>query len=155
MRHQEGEGVAGVDLDVHLGKAAADVEAAAVEQEVFVGVRAAGGEGKAAEDGDEDVGVPARDVLPVGQVEAAGFEGVAQFEQGAGAAHFLHGEDVGLRARMLRTPWRGGRGLGAGFAGGRDSFPRCRWRRGRFRPERAGAAQQRQQNPHSNQGVIT
>ena len=147
MGADEGEGVVGVDLDFDLGKAAADAEAASAQEETVVRVRAAGGDGELAQDGDVDVGVGAGDVFPVREIEPFGFEGVAQFEQRVGAAHFLHGEHVGFEGADalpdfgFRLGGLGGAGLG-GF--GEIAFHVVGGHAEGFRPGEPDAEQQRE-----------
>ena len=140
----EGERVVRVHLDIHLGKAAADAEAASAQQEAVV-VRAAGGDREFAEDGDVDVGVEASDVLPIREVESVGLQGVAQFQQRIGAAHLLQGEHVGFEGADALADF----GLGLGGLGGAGLgalvevvSQRCRWRRGRSPRRRTGRQQQ-------------
>lgn len=111
MGGEEGEGVGVADLDVHLRDAAAHLEAATIHEVAGVRVRAFGREGIFAEDGDEDVRVKAAHMFPVGIVEALGFQGGAQFQEGGGEAHLLEGEDVGVQG------FDGGADLGFGFGG--------------------------------------
>lgn len=77
-------------------------------------MRAASGKGEAAENGNVDVGVEAADVVPIGQVESVGFEGVAQFQQGVGAAHLLQGEHIGFEGENAFADF----GFGGGELGG-------------------------------------
>ena len=97
VRGNEGEGEIRRGLDVHLGKTAADGKAAAIEQEIVIGVRAAGNDGQPAQHGHVNVRIPALHVFPVGKIQAFGFERIAQFHEGIGAAHFLKGDDVGIQ----------------------------------------------------------
>ena len=70
-------------------------KAAAVQQEVVVRVRLAGGNGQLAQDGDMDVRVPALHVFPIRIIQSFGPERSAEFEQRVGGAHFFEREHVG------------------------------------------------------------
>ena len=97
MRGDEGEGEIRRGLNVHFGKTAADGKAAAIEQEIVIGVRAAGDNGQPAQHCHVNVRVPALHVFPVRKIQAPGFERIAQFHEGIGAAHFFKGDNVGIQ----------------------------------------------------------
>src|ERR1035441_10721505 len=96
MCSKEREGEIRRGLDVQLRKAALDLEAAAVEQEKFIRVRAACDDGQLAQHGDVDVGVETLDVLPEREILSVGLERGAEFEQDVGAAHFFERQHVGI-----------------------------------------------------------
>ena len=97
MRDKEREGEMGRGANVHLGKTAADMEPASVQEERVVGMRPARDDRQTAEHGDMDVRVPAADEFPLRVIRSFGFERIAEFQQGAEAADFFEGDDVGVQ----------------------------------------------------------
>lgn len=94
MSGDEREFVITADLNIDFRKAAQHVHAAAIEEEGFVGVRAAGGDWVTAQRGDVQGGIAAANIFNVGILETKSAERFSEFGKGFRASHFLNGEDV-------------------------------------------------------------
>lgn len=93
---EESEAIVVGSVDVGLEDAAGGAEAAAAEEEGFVGMLLETGDGPAAEQGDLDMGIVAIGEAPVWVIESFAGEEGAEFEEGVGSADFLKREDIGV-----------------------------------------------------------
>lgn len=109
MGGEDIEAVAGGESDFDVEDTPGGSIAAVIDEESFIGVGAALGDGESAQEGDLDIGIVSIDDFGVGQFEAQLVEAVLDICEGGGAADFLQGDDIGLGE---------GDGLAGGGAGG-------------------------------------